>query len=81
MTPEEIFVRRSVALARSLPMPESVQFLHGMLALCGDTHLTHEVRRVYIEMSHCDEEMGLIATGQMRLFPDPSPSGDGQTGK
>jgi hypothetical protein len=67
MKAEEVFIRHSVAYARSLSLCESVEYLRGMLSLCGDSEVTHSVRETFVQLSHCDAQMELIATGQMKL--------------
>jgi hypothetical protein len=67
MTPEEQFVRQSVAFARTLPFSEAVTYLRGMLSLSGDHELIRTIRDTYTHLYHCDTQLELIASGQMQL--------------
>lgn len=67
MTPEEIFIRQSIAFARTLPFGDAVTYLRGMLSLCGDHDMTPAVRDTFVRLSHCDEQLELLASGQLKL--------------
>lgn len=81
MKPEELFIRQSVSYARSLPLPDCVGYLRGLLLACGENDMTHPVRDIFVNLSHCDAQLELISSGQMELgLPDnnqPSPLGNG----
>lgn len=72
------FVREIAEHARALPMRDAVVFLQGCLALAGDAEVMAEVRRSYMLLRQGDEQLELIADGQLKLNLGRDGGGDGQ---
>lgn len=68
MNTEAFFIQECVAHARTrLPVKEALEFLHGMLVMCGDHPSVAIVREAYVAMSSSDKQLELIQIGQHPL--------------
>ncbi len=72
-TEEILFVSESLRHARTLPHGEMMRFLRGMCFATSEVEDYQEVRNLYSRLNECDEQLELIASGQLRL-PLPQPS-------
>ena len=68
------FICECVAYARTLPISRSVDFLRGLL-LVADPRATdlNQVRSALNKMTECDQQLELIASGQIKLALAPEP--------
>lgn len=56
-----------VALARTMPLAEAVKFLRGALIVAGEHEAMTDVRKAYVSLAHGDQQLELIASGQLKL--------------
>lgn len=64
---QEYFIAESIAHARTLPLPDAVRFLRGLLESCGDENALAPIRNVYIALSQSDNQLELIQNGQLKF--------------
>ena len=68
MSPEvRFFLTESVRYARSLPYVDCLKYLRGLLVTCGDTEEVAEIRELVRLMDKNDQQLELIASGQLKL--------------
>lgn len=67
----DYFIRESVAHSRTLSLLEARRFLCGLLLLGDEAPELASVRKVFADLTDCDSQLELIASGQMKL-PLPS---------
>jgi hypothetical protein len=79
MSPEEFLIHKNIGLARTLPLPDAVQLLRGLLVLCGDSDGTKELRFIYTNLSESDRQLSLFETGQLKFAFEPKPPTNGPT--
>lgn len=67
ITNGDYFIRESVRHARSLAIPEAITYLRGMLFMTVDDTALQPVRATLNSLTRCDQQLELIASGQMKL--------------
>lgn len=63
----EYFFQEAIAHARTLPVPDAVKFLGGLLQSCTDNDGVAPVRNAFIALSQSDRQLELIQSGQLKL--------------
>jgi hypothetical protein len=61
------FLTESVRHARSLPHPEMMAYLGGLSQATDQDPDFEGVRSIYRNMTRCEDQLELIASGQLRL--------------
>lgn len=64
---QEFFIAQSIAHARTLPLPEAVVYLRGLLQSCVDSPSLDPIRQVYIGLSESDKQLELIQSAQLKF--------------
>jgi hypothetical protein len=77
MNPQSFFLSECLSHVRSMPLQDAVRFLNGLLLSCGDTPVTNEIRKVYINLDSSDRQLELIQSSQLKLDFTPNVSNDG----
>jgi len=67
---EHFFITESIRYARSLPYLDCLKYLRGMLYACGDSPHVADVLDLVHKMEQNDQQLELIASGQLRLGLD-----------
>jgi hypothetical protein len=67
MDAETFFIQRTIAYARSLPIPDAVQFLRGACHSLKGGEGLEELRSITTRLSESDNQLELIQTGQLKL--------------
>jgi hypothetical protein len=68
MSPENFFVTEAVKHARNLSYRDAMNFMRGLLLVCGDVEEVAVLRRQFQLLQECDQQLELIAAGQL-IFP------------
>lgn len=72
---EAFFVAEAVRHARTLQYPEMMKFLRGMNFAIDAKPDYDAFHKVYQTLNRCDEQLELIASGQMKLPLHPAKKG------
>ena len=68
---KSFFIAESVRHAKTLSYPAMMQFLRGMSFAVSDDADFDSFRALYSRLNECDEQLELIASGQLKLPLNP----------
>lgn len=61
------FLSESINLARTLPHQDCLRYLVGLLEVGGEAESLQALRHLVISMNENDQQLELIASGQMKF--------------
>ena len=65
---EQYFISESIAHARSLSLPDCIQYLNGFISVLDEGHAAaSKLRSIYRALWESDQQLDLIQIGQLKL--------------